>query len=272
MITDHDISSQGPALLQQYKVLLSASHPEYQTFSVLDAYTTFLDTGGRFLYLGGNGYYWVTTHDSERTPHRIEVRRGGLSSGSFFLPPGEHHHSQTGEFGGIWSSRGRSSCKLFGLTGSAVGIGKGAPYGIAADVRQNPATKFLFQGSDLEDTKIIGDFGLLAEAASGDELDRMEISHGTPTNVVLLGSSKLAGGHSDKYAGGIEDLGYPMESHLGTQSSKVRSDLIYFDTPSGGAVFAVGSINWIGSMAWNGYSNNVAQITRNALHEFLRRP
>jgi hypothetical protein len=62
-----------------------------------------------------------------------------------------------------------------------------------------------------------------------------------------------------------------MVNTLGTTCDKVRSDLVYFDTASGGAVFSVGSINWVGALAWKNYQNNVAQITANALHEFLKK-
>ena len=46
--------------------------------------------------------------------------------------------------------------------------------------------------------------------------------------------------------------------HLtGSQSDLVRADLVFFETPAGGAVFSTGSIAWIGSLSHNGYDNNV---------------
>jgi N,N-dimethylformamidase len=45
--------------------------------------------------------------------------------------------------------------------------------------------------------------------------------------------------------------------------------MILFDTPNGGAVFSVGSINWLGSLGWNGYRNNVARVTENVLRRFV---
>jgi hypothetical protein len=47
--------------------------------------------------------------------------------------------------------------------------------------------------------------------------------------------------------------------------------MTYYETSGGGAVFSVGSINWYSSLAWDGYQNNVANITDNVLREFLRR-
>ena len=46
--------------------------------------------------------------------------------------------------------------------------------------------------------------------------------------------------------------------------------MIYFETASHGAVFSVGSINWVGALAWNAFENNVAKVTANVLHEFVR--
>jgi len=44
---------------------------------------------------------------------------------------------------------------------------------------------------------------------------------------------------------------------------------VFFETPGGGAVFAVGSISWAGSLPANGYDNNVSRITENVLRRFL---
>ena len=49
----------------------------------------------------------------------------------------------------------------------------------------------------------------------------------------------------------------------------VRADLVFFETPAGGAVFSTGSIAWAGSLAHDGYRNDVSRITRNVLRRFL---
>jgi N,N-dimethylformamidase len=54
----------------------------------------------------------------------------------------------------------------------------------------------------------------------------------------------------------------------GTQDFQVRSDMVYFTTRNGGAVFSTGSIAWSGSLSNNGYDNNVSRITRNVLERF----
>lgn len=271
VLTDHDLYTGGLGLMSQYKVLLSGSHPEYPSSGMLDAYSSFIAAGGRFLYLGGNGYYWVTTHDVQN-PHRIEVRRGDQGCRTFGLPPGCWHHSMTGEKGGLWRARGRAPNRIFGIGSAACGMGDGAAYGIPESARQDKRVAFLFHGHGLETASIIGDFGLVQNAASGDEIDRLDFSLGSPQNAIVVATTKLAGGHSDNFGVFNEEVMFPMINTTGTTCDKVRSDLVYYDTPTGGAVFATGSICWLGAMAWKNYDNNVAQITANALHEFIRRP
>ncbi|KAL8704648.1 MAG: hypothetical protein Q9201_002182 [Fulgogasparrea decipioides] len=268
VITDHQISECGAPLLNRYKVLMTCSHPEYPTFRMLDSYSAFLKNGGHFLYLGGNGFYWVTTHDPAR-PHRIEVRRAEAGCRTFELPQGIWHHSLSGELGGLWRSRGRPPNCLVGLGSCAMGVGKGTGYGITDEARSDPRVSRLLRG--LEEEQIIGDFGLVQGAASGDEIDRLDYGLGTPRNAIMIATTKLAGGHSDEYMLFNEETLFPMVNITGTTSDKVRSDIVYFETPSGGAVFSVGSINWVGALAWNAFDNSVARLTRNVLHEFLLR-
>ncbi|PVI01817.1 hypothetical protein DM02DRAFT_654176 [Periconia macrospinosa] len=130
-------------------------------------------------------------------------------------------------------------------------MGQGAPYGITPEARKNPKLKFLFKGSRLEDTDIIGDLGIVQSAASGDEIDRLDCSLGTPENALLIATCKLAG----CYALFNEKIMFPRVGTLGTTSEKLRSDIGYLEKGSGGAVFGVGSIIWVGSMAWKKYNN-----------------
>lgn len=62
-----------------------------------------------------------------------------------------------------------------------------------------------------------------------------------------------------------------MIGTLGSTSTLVRSDMVYYETNGGGSVFSVGSINWNNSLAWDGYNNDIATVTENVLREFLAR-
>jgi N,N-dimethylformamidase len=42
------------------------------------------------------------------------------------------------------------------------------------------------------------------------------------------------------------------------------------ESPTGGAVFSVGSINWLGSLPSNDFDNNVSRVTENVLRHFSR--
>jgi N,N-dimethylformamidase len=59
-----------------------------------------------------------------------------------------------------------------------------------------------------------------------------------------------------------------VPTHDGTTSPLVRADMVYVPRDNGGAVFSVGSINWIGSLGFNGDDNNVSRITCNVLSHF----
>ena len=44
--------------------------------------------------------------------------------------------------------------------------------------------------------------------------------------------------------------------------------MVLVETPAGGAVFSVGSMNWCGALSHDGYDNAVARITGNVLRRF----
>jgi N,N-dimethylformamidase len=49
----------------------------------------------------------------------------------------------------------------------------------------------------------------------------------------------------------------------------VRADIVFFETLSGGAVFATGSIAWCCALSHNAYDNNVSRLTGNVLRRFI---
>ena len=48
----------------------------------------------------------------------------------------------------------------------------------------------------------------------------------------------------------------------------VRADMVFFETPAGGAVFSTGSISFAGALATNDYDNHIARIAGNVLARF----
>ena len=45
--------------------------------------------------------------------------------------------------------------------------------------------------------------------------------------------------------------------------------MVYYETPSGGAVFSTGSITFCGSLPWNNFDNNISTLLENVLRHFL---
>ena len=56
VVTDDDLHSEGVSAISDYACIFTGSHPEYYTTEMMDAVETFLRGGGRFMYLGGNGF------------------------------------------------------------------------------------------------------------------------------------------------------------------------------------------------------------------------
>ena len=262
VITDEELHSDGQEIASRYRVLITGSHPEYYTAAMLDALTSFLDSGGKLLYLGGNGFYWVTSVDRDK-PHIIEVRRGNAGTRPWSSEPGELYHSTTGEMGGLWRHRGRSPNQISGVGFSAVG-GVGASGYVRQPGSYDEHVGFIFRG--LAADEVIGDFGSIDGGAAGDEVDRMDLDLGTPPSAILLASSA---GLNQSYKIAIEDNNHTINDQDATKNPRVRADMVYHTRGNGGAVFAVGSINWFGSIGSNNDDNNVSRVTENVLRHFL---
>jgi len=262
VITDHDLHRDGLDLLRPYGVVLTGAHPEYWTERMLDALDAYLDGGGRLMYLGGNGFWWVTSIHPD-APHVVEIRRGHSGSSPWRSRPGEVHHSGTGEFGGQWRYRGRPPQRLAGVGFTAQGSDEALPYRREPD-SFDPRASWIFDGVAADEP--IGDFGLVLGGAGGAEIDRADRALGTPPHALVLATAR---GYTDMYQAQQDDTDFHDGRTGGTVSPLVRADMVFFETPGGGAVFAPGSISWCGSLSWNGYDNNVARITGNVLRRFL---
>lgn len=264
--TDEDLHFDGADLLRPYRVVITGSHPEYWTGPMLDALEAYLSEGGRLMYLGGNGFYWVTAINNAR-PHLIEVRRGINGTRSWTSRPGESYLSLTGELGGLWRYRGRWPNALVGIGFTAEGWGGAAGYYRLPDSR-DPRAAFVFEG--IGDDEIIGDFGLILGGAAGDEIDRYDLDLNTPPEALRLATTE--GRHTDYYQLVIEDSNDTLPGRGGTEEPRVRADMTLIQSPNGGAVFSVGSITWVASLPVNDFDNNVSRVTGNVLREFSKGP
>ena len=263
LLTDHDLHAEGADALRPYKVVLNGTHPEYYSEEMMDGTEEYLGDGGRVMYLGGNGYYWVTgTREGE--PECIEVRKLDAGSRAWQAEAGEGYLACTGQRSGLWRSRGRAPQKIVGLGFTAEGMDESQHFERMPD-SFHKRVAWIMDG--IGDEESIGDFGLAVGGAAGVELDRYELGWGTPPNTLLVASSW---GHSDNYPLVSEEITYAFPGRGGTQDAHVRGDMIFFSTPNNGAVFAAGSIAWSQALPCHGGTNNVATITRNVLDAFVK--
>ncbi len=261
LITDEDLHEQGYDLLAPYRVVMTGTHPEYHSTSMWDAMKAWIDRGGRLMYMGGNGWYWRIAFHSE-LPGVIELRRAEDGIRTWIAEPGEYYQSFNGEYGGLWRRVGRPPNMMCGVGFIAQGFDISSYYRRAPDA-DNPRAAWIFAGVA---DQIIGDFGLIGGGAAGIELDCLSPDLGAPPNMLRLASSE---GHSPMMILVNEEFGVVPPNLGGDLNPRVRADLAFGETPSGGALFATSSIAWCGSLSHNGYENNVSRITWNVLQRFL---
>jgi N,N-dimethylformamidase len=264
VVTDEDVHAEGVQLLASYKAVLTPTHPEYQSRETLDALAAYLERGGRLMYLGGNGFYWRVAAHPE-VPGALEVRRAEGGIRAWAAEPGEYYMSLDGQYGGLWRRNGRPPQQLCGVGFTSQGPFEGS-YFRRLPASTDPRVAWIFDGVP---DAILGDFGLSGGGAAGFELDRADLRLGTPPHAVVLASSEK---HDlTRFVLVPED----WLTHVATwpgdpPDALIRADMVYFETPNGGAVFSVGSITFCGSLSHNGYRNNISRIVDNVLRRFVQ--
>jgi N,N-dimethylformamidase len=261
ILTDEDLDNEGGALLAPYRAVLTGSHPEYHTLRTLDALQAYTQGGGRLAYLGGNGFYWRIAR-SPALPHVIEIRRAEGGIRAWQAEPGEYYHMLDGQLGGMWRRNRRPPQMLAGVGFTGQGLFEGTHYR-RLPVSYEQRYAWMFDGID-ED--VLGDYGLSGGGAAGFELDRADADLGTPGNAVILA-------RSEKPPASMTLVLEEMLSHLSTVSGErpddlMRAEIVYFETPRGGAVFSVGSITFCGSLWRDGFEGPVSRLLENVVRRF----
>ncbi|MEM9784102.1 MAG: N,N-dimethylformamidase beta subunit family domain-containing protein, partial [Pseudomonadota bacterium] len=262
IVTDHELDAEGPDLIARYRTLMTCSHPEYHTGNTLDALQAYRNGGGRLCYPGGNGFYWRVARHPE-VPHVIEIRRGEGGIRAWASEPGEYYNAFDGAYGGLWRRQGRPPQALAGVGFSAQGQFEGSYYRLMPSARGVRAA-WVFEGVEGE---ILGDFGLSGGGAAGYELDRADTDLGTPDHALILARSE---GHSERFVLVPEE----QLTHLKTVSGEpqqdlIRAEIVFVETPAGGAVFSTGSITFCGSLPVAGFDNPVSTMLANVVRRFL---
>lgn len=262
VVTDQELHDDGPSCLEGYKAVLTTSHPEYHTANSLDAVEGYIRGGGNFCYLGGNGFYWrVALHDE--APGAIEIRRGEGGIRTWAAEPGEYYNAFDGQYGGLWRRNGRPPQKIAGTGFSSQGTFVGSYFRRTARSYDDDVN-WIFDGIDGE---VLGDFGLSGGGAAGYELDRVDPTLGSPDNVAIIACSE---NHIDTYVAVPEELLTHVSTLTGEDPEDlIRADMIYYETPAGGAVYSSSSITFCGSLPHNGFDNNISKLLLNVVNRFL---
>ena len=260
IITDEDLHREGEELLSRYRVVVTGSHPEYYSLRMLDALETWLNDGGRLMYMGGNGFYWRIAFNPE-LPGAIEVRRAEGGIRTWAAQAGEYHMSFSGELGGMWRRQRRPPNLIAGVGFISQGFDSGAPYR-RQPAAGDPRAAFVFEGIDEE---VVGDYGVCLGGAASWELDCVNPLLGTPAHALVVARSE---GHSNIYELVPEEMlqSHPMTD--ATQNPDIRADMVFFETPRGGAVFSTASIGYAGALGIERYDNDIARLTTNVLRRF----
>lgn len=262
VITDEDLHAEGLALLERYRVVLTGTHPEYWSTTMLSALQGYLRQGGRLMYLGGNGFYWrIAFHPG--LPGVIEVRRAEGGARYWDEVPGEYHHAFSGELGGLWRRVGPAPEQVVGVGTRGIGFERSAPYR-RTEASRDPRVAFMFEG--LAEDAPIGDTGYVAGGAAGFEIDASSPERGTPAHALVVA---VADDFPASTMPVPEDILMCAPAMSGDLNRDIRAELVFFETSGGGAVFSVGSIAWCASLPWNGFENAVARLTGNVLRRFL---
>ena len=262
IVTDEDLHKEGLDAIKPYNCVISGTHPEYTSEKMLDAMEDFVAEGGRFIYMGGNGFYWVVGFYDDQ-PWCMEVRKLDAGMRAWAAKPGEYYMQTTGERGGLWRMRGRAPQKFSGVGFIAEGFDTAEPYRKMPDAWHRTVS-WITEGVEGE---IFGDHGLAYGGAAGIELDRYDLSLGTPPHTKIVASS---GGHSDNYVLVTEELLYAYAGLVGSLDYRIRADMTYFTAPNDGAVFCTGSIGYGQALPSNNFSNSASTVLKNVVDAFAK--
>ena len=190
------------------------------------------------------------------------MRRAEGGIRTWAAEPGEYYHQTDGQLGGLWRRNRRPPQMLAGVGFSCQAAFEGVHYRRLPASRE-PRFAWMFDGIE-ED--VLGDYGLSGGAAAGFELDRADPALGTPDGAVILARSE---GRLESFTTVPEEL---LTVTISVNGEKVedlsRGEIVYFDTPGGGAVFSVGSITFCGSLWRKGFEGPISRLLENVVRRF----
>jgi hypothetical protein len=189
--------------------------------------------GGKLIYLGGNGLNCEVEFLGEDRL-RFKTHLAPATGSELGMPnpnkPGDYLDSRM-------ARTLESEANLLGVVCTDTGIMTAAPY------RVLDADHWVFAGTGLKNGDLFGEKSLqerVPGGSSGHETDKR--SPNSPPGTELLAK--------------------------GTNCDDGGAEIVSYETPSGGAVFSVGSITWVPCLL---VDDAVSRITLNALNRYLKK-
>ena len=256
IISDELVDAEGGDVLNRYRLVISSTHHEYVTAQMFDDIADYTEQGGRFFYIGGNGWFWSV--DGHPVLPGVMESRNFSDIGDRYLTSGQR--------GGLMVETGRRTGPIFGNEMGGMIFHGSSPYR-KLEAADDPRASWIF--ADTDEGEVFGDYGIdrVHGGAAGFEIDRYNAGNGVPRHALHLATS-------EPLRKTIEDVklsSMPLSIiyHPTKGEPWAQADLVFFETPNGGAMFSTGSITWISSTLDNDFDNDVATITRNVVRRFI---
>ena len=171
--------------------------------------------------------------------------------------------SFTGELSGLWCRSGMAPEIICGTSFSSQGFNFARPYR-RTEASNDPRAAWIFDGIGQQEP--IGDFGRLFGGAAGSEIDSANVERGTPPHALIVATADDFGAD---FHWVVEDYHHAHSAVNGENCPHVRCDMVFYETPKGGAVFSTSSIAFAGALCHDQYNNNVSRLLENVVSRFI---
>ncbi len=228
--TDLDLHREGPALLEPYRLLVSAGHDEYWSDAMRAAVARHVAGGGNVAFFGGNTCWWrVVFHDAV-TFSRVAP----------------------------WHELGRPENELTGVSFRNGGERDRDEHPVPVGFRVQHADHWVYEGTGLSDGEVFG----LAENLVGYECDGAAFDRAAPPPHAPTGADGTPAGFTILAVGDARASGWGLGNGAATMGLHTVGLHTVGPHASGGTVFTAATTDWPRALAT---CPPVARITVNVL-------
>ncbi len=238
MYTDLDFHANG-CDAAQYPILVCGTHPEYWTPEMYDNLVAYLDDGGSFAYLGGNGLFETCVYDAQaRQMMFLEGVEGGDRVPALL--------------------RARQPLRperaVIGVATERCAV-TGSPYEVL------DADHPIFEGMGVVNGDRFGQEGLNTGFGNG-KASAWEVDTASGLGAISIPYSCAMDSPAVIPASDLPD-GLAIIATGVFDGTGPGADMVYYDHPGGGFVFSVGSLTFGGSLV---VDPTIQQLMHNVLH------